>query len=56
MKKIKSIISVILCAAVCCGALAANAMVKTSGSVRSIKLKSKATVTIPSSKKTFTRS
>ena len=56
MKKIKSIISVILCAAVCCGALAANAMAKTSGSVKSIKLKSKATVTIPSSKKTFTRS
>lgn len=55
MKKIKSIISVILCAAVCCGALAANAAAKSSGSVRSIKLKSKATVTIPSSKKTLTK-
>lgn len=59
MKIIKKILSVILCAAVCCSAFAVSASAektkKVKKYVKSISVAKKAAITIPAAKKTVTK-
>lgn len=57
MNKLKQIISVILCAALCCSVPAISVSAKSvKNYVKSISVKSKATITIPADKKTLAKS
>ncbi len=56
MKNLKKLISVFLCAVLCCSAFALSAQAKTANKyVKSISVAKKATITIPSNKKTVTQ-
>lgn len=57
MKKLKQIISVILCVVLCCSVPAISVQAKSAKNyVKSISVKSKAKITIPADKKTLTKS